>query len=305
MRALTDEQIFAELRRAPPHGPEYDELFREVERRHRGLVRGVARRILLRFPDEAEDAAQEAWRRFHKKANRGEGVGFLRAVAKTAALDHLRKVKRESGWALDPNVKGSVSDSMGAPLADVRVEARSVDDLPMSPTRTTSSKRGTYILRGLLPGSYVLTFAFTGMASVVTQVLVQAAKVITVNVRMTADVSTEAVRMNARDSRSVREPQANECWEDSQTAPEEDSAKALVRKHLIALLIDCMEGLSWKAATAIRLALEDGLNQDQVAAELGVTARTVRNWRSRDFRSLRLCMEDKGVANLNGVFDVR
>jgi DNA-directed RNA polymerase specialized sigma24 family protein len=154
MRALADDQLFAELRRAWPDQPGYDDLFAEVRRRKGKRVQAVTRRVLWRFPYVAEDAEQEAWKKFHTELNTarvGFEAGLLLTVARTVSIDVLRTEIAKGGWGTTRGVRGlpdeiaphrSASADQVAAAADsarvTRIDVPEFDEHHLPPSRTSN-----------------------------------------------------------------------------------------------------------------------------------------------------------------------
>jgi DNA-directed RNA polymerase specialized sigma24 family protein len=154
VRALTDEQLFAELRRAWPDRPGYGDLMAEVRRRQGKRVQAVTRRVLWRFPYVAEDAEQEAWKKFHTELNTarvGFEAGLLLTVAKTVSIDQRRSETAKGGWGTTRGVRGlphdiaphqrvpADQDAAGADSARItRIDVSEFDEHHLPPSRNTN-----------------------------------------------------------------------------------------------------------------------------------------------------------------------
>lgn len=101
LTTLQDVELFARLRDAPSNAPDRGALSAEIHRRYRGRVLAIARRILRAHPSCVDEASQEAWKKFFETFNTSrvdQEVGFLHTVARTVAIDCLRKERHQGGW---------------------------------------------------------------------------------------------------------------------------------------------------------------------------------------------------------------
>lgn len=101
LKTLQDVELFARLRDARSNAPDRGALSAEIHRRYRGRVLAIARRILRAHPSCVEEASQEAWNKFFETFGgsiAGHEVGFLCTVARTVAIDFLRKERHQGGW---------------------------------------------------------------------------------------------------------------------------------------------------------------------------------------------------------------
>ena len=96
-----------------------EEIFTEIFTEHRGLLIGVAYRILGSVAD-AEDVVQEAWLRWSKVDHAGveSPRAFLITIVSRLAIDRLRQVKAQrqayvGPWLPEPAVLGFAPDRAG------------------------------------------------------------------------------------------------------------------------------------------------------------------------------------------------
>src|SRR5436190_4504844 len=92
-------------------------------------------------------------------------------------------------------IQGKVTDSGGAVLPGVTVEARS-DVLP-GPRVTVTSGDGSYQLPALPPGPYVVTFTLSGMTTATKKVVVQLSEITAADASLGVGGVSEAVTVTA------------------------------------------------------------------------------------------------------------
>src|SRR5476651_2323958 len=96
---------------------------------------------------------------------------------------------------LTGSISGKVSDSSGAVLPGVTVEARS-DVLP-GPRVTVTGSDGNYQLPALPPGTYTVTYTLQGMKTVTRQVTVSLSQITTSDASLSVGGVAESVTVVA------------------------------------------------------------------------------------------------------------
>lgn len=105
LKGVSEDELFALLRGATAGSSEREVAVTEAVRRFGSTVRWVAWSVLgRRFPGAVDEAAQEAWTKFdgELRASRcavGSERALLRSIARTAAIDVLRKEHSAGGYA--------------------------------------------------------------------------------------------------------------------------------------------------------------------------------------------------------------
>ena len=94
------------------------------------------------------------------------GLPLVVALALLAPAQHSASAQTTTG-----TVRGTVTGQGSAPLATAQITARNVES--GVPRATTSRDDGTYVLPGLVPGTYEFTIRHLGYAQMTRQVVVQ------------------------------------------------------------------------------------------------------------------------------------